>query len=165
MLNNGGGDDDDKDDDNDDEDNEDNDNDVGEKAPECQKVQIHFLTFSRLGRSGANNREKLMMMKVSFLKGLFEHGQISKIIEFCFRPYITCTVKLASFDVRILPSALIYRLIVRQRFWQICANSLSNNGNKLPTCPTLSNGCMSHPDRWMDLFSQELLLQVYIRRG
>ena len=40
-----------------------------------------------------------------------------------------------------------------------------NNGNKLPTCPTLSNGCMSHPDRWMDLFSQELLLQVYIRRG
>ena len=53
---------------------------------------------------------------------------------------------------------------MRGHFWQIFANSLSNNGNKLPTCPTLSNGCMSHPDRWMDLFSQELLVQVYIRR-
>ena len=58
-----------------------------------------------------------------------------------------------------------YIVSLWEEIWgQNFANSVSNNGNKLPTCPTLSNGRMSHLDRWTDQFSQELGLQVYIRR-
>ena len=77
--------------------------------------------------------------------------------------YITWAVKPSAFDVGIFPAALIYRLIVRPDFGQNFANSLcktmQNNGNKWPMCPTLSNGRMSHPDRWMDQFSQEVPLK------
>ena len=58
-----------------------------------------------------------------------------------------------------------YIVSLWEEIWgQNFANSVSNNGNKLPTCPTLSNGRMSHLDRWTDQFSQELWLQVNIRR-
>ena len=60
-----------------------------------------------------------------------------------------------AFDVRKLPAAITYRLIVGREFWQIFAKSGENNGNKLPMCPTLSNDLVPHLDRWMEQVSQE----------
>ena len=55
-----------------------------------------------------------------------------------------------AFDVRKLPAAITYRLIVGREFGQIFAKSGENNGNKLPMCPTLSNDRVPHLDRWME---------------
>ena len=60
-----------------------------------------------------------------------------------------------AFDVRKLPAAITYRLIVGREFGQIFAKSGENNGNKLPMCPTLSNDRVPHLDRWMERVSQE----------
>ena len=70
-----------------------------------------------------------------------------------------------AFDVRKLPAAITYRLIVGRDFGQIFAKSGENNGNKLPMCPTLSNDRVPHLDRWMEQVSQEQCAkwcQVYI---